>query len=245
MDEEWNDDKKLCSLINDCINIENNIKDINNINESMKKCNQSFNIKIDFFPEKEEEIKQFVDQFYKFGHIYIDGDLFFDSLILNDNNNYINNIVKWINKNNKIKSELLYRKTKDGDSIDTFHKLCDNKNNTLILIKTTDGILIGGYTPLSWDDYSGYKKDNDTFIFSLTTNNISYKKCIDYSINCNKEVGPSSCCFGLGNTDKKNMSQGKFSSYCSYYTDYSKIIPNNKIGVFDAAEVEIYKISFY
>ena len=106
MDEEWNDNKKLCSLINDCINIENNIKDINNINESMKKCNQSFNTKIDFIPEKEEEIKKFVNQFYKFGYIYTDEDLFFDSLILNHNNNYINNIVKWINKNNKIKGEL-------------------------------------------------------------------------------------------------------------------------------------------
>ena len=168
MDEEWNDDKKLCSLINDCINIENNIKDINNINESMKKCNHSFNIKINFSPEKEEEIKQFVNLFYKFGHIYTEEDLFYDSLILNKNKNYINNIVKWINKNNKIKGELLYRKTKDGDSIDTFHKLCDNKGNTLILIKTVDGILIGGYTPLSWDDYSGFKEDNETFIFSLT-----------------------------------------------------------------------------
>ena len=70
---------------------------------------------------------------------------------------------------------------------------------------------------MSWDEYSGYKNDNDTFIFSLTTNNISYKKNINQSINCNKKVGPSSCCFGLGITDKKNMSQGKFSSTCSYY----------------------------
>ena len=139
----------------------------------------------------------------------------------------------------------LYRKTKDGDSIDTFHKLCDNKNNTLILIKTTDGILIGGYTPLSWDENSGYKNDNDTFIFSLTTNNISSKENINSSINCNKNVGPSSCCFGLGITDKKNMSQGQFGSACSYYTDFTKIIPNNKSGVFDAEEVEIYKISFF
>ena len=113
----------------------------------------------------------------------------------------------------------------------------------MILIKTTDGILIGGYTPLSWDENSGYKHDNDTFIFSLTTNCISKKKQINQSINCNKNLGPSSCCFGLGITDKKKMSQGKFYSSCSYYTDFSKIIPNNK-NVFDTEEVEIYKISF-
>ena len=35
INEEWNDDN-LNSLINDCINIENNIKEINIINESIK-----------------------------------------------------------------------------------------------------------------------------------------------------------------------------------------------------------------
>ena len=245
MDEEWNDDKKLCSLINDCINIENNIKDINNINDSMKKCNNSFNIKISFIPEKEEEITKIVNSFYEFGHIYSEEDLFYDSLILNNNKNYIDNILKWINKNNIIRTELLYRKSKDGDSIDTFHKLCDNKENNLILIKTTDGILIGGYTPLSWDDHSGYKHDNNTFIFSLTTNNISKKKQKNQSIYCHKNCGPCSCCFGLGFKDKRNMSQGHFDSSCSYYTDFSKIIPNNKAGAFDVEEVEIFQILFY
>ena len=183
--------------------------------------------------------------FYKFGHIYTDESLFYDSLILNKNKNYINSIVNWINKNIKIKGELLYRKSKDGDSIDTFHKLCDNKGNTLILIKTVDGILIEGYTPLSWDNHSDYKNDYDTFIFSLTTNYISNKSQKGFSINCNKNYGPSSCCFGLGNTNKESMSQGKFKSSCSYYKDFSKISPNNKAGIFDAEEVEIFKISFY
>ena len=34
---DWNDDNKLYSIINDCINIENNIKEINIINENVKK----------------------------------------------------------------------------------------------------------------------------------------------------------------------------------------------------------------
>jgi len=36
INKEWNNDNKLNPLINDCINIENNIKDINNINEIIK-----------------------------------------------------------------------------------------------------------------------------------------------------------------------------------------------------------------
>lgn len=138
----------------------------------------------------------------------------------------------------------MYRKSIDGDSIDTFHKLCDNKGSTLILIKVDNKNIFGGYTPLDWDENSGYKNDNDTFIFSLTANFISKKYRINNSINCSKNIGPSSCCFGLGNTDKHNMSHGKFDKTCSHYTDFSKIIPNNKPGNFEAEEVEIYKISF-
>ena len=86
---------------------------------------------------------------------------------------------------------MLYRKSRDGDSIETFHKLCDNKENTLILIKTSEGILIGGYTPLSWDNYSYYKNNNDTFLFSLTNNEIYTKIGINTeSIYCHKEKGP-------------------------------------------------------
>ena len=45
INNEWNDDK-LNSLIYDCINIENNIKEINTINEKLEKCHSNSNIKI-------------------------------------------------------------------------------------------------------------------------------------------------------------------------------------------------------
>ena len=35
---EWNDNNKLSSVINDCINIENNVNQINILNENIKKC---------------------------------------------------------------------------------------------------------------------------------------------------------------------------------------------------------------
>lgn len=97
---------------------------------------------------------------------------------------------------------------------------------------------------MNWDETSGYKDDIDTFIFSLTANYISKKKRNTNSIKCSKNIGPSSCCFGLGNTDNHTMTQGNFCSTCSHYSDFSKIIPNNKTGIFEAEEVEIYKISF-
>ena len=68
LDKEWNNDK-LYSLINDCINIENNIEKINKINESMKKCKSSKNFKIKFIPEEESKINEFLNSIKNFGEV--------------------------------------------------------------------------------------------------------------------------------------------------------------------------------
>ena len=54
IDNEWNDNNNnINNLVNDCINIENNIKKIKEINESIKKCkNTKSNVK--FIPENFE-----------------------------------------------------------------------------------------------------------------------------------------------------------------------------------------------
>ena len=70
IDKEWiEDENKLNSLINDCLNIENNIQNINKINENMQKCN-SVNINIQFTPENEEEINKFLEEIKTFGNVY-------------------------------------------------------------------------------------------------------------------------------------------------------------------------------
>ena len=69
IDKEWNDKDKLNSLVNDCINIENNIKDIKEINESIEKCNLITDLEIKFSPE-EEGIKKFLETIKIFGKIY-------------------------------------------------------------------------------------------------------------------------------------------------------------------------------
>ena len=168
------DNNNLSSIINDCINIENNITTINDINEKMNNHNNSKEIKIKFFPEDENEI-DILEKINIFGKL--DSELFLtDSLIIKHNFQYIENIIKWMNLKNKKKSKLLYRKSKDGDSYDTFHKLCDNQGPTITLIKSTEGFIIGGYTPLNWDNYSSSKKDKDTFLFSLSNNSVFKKK---------------------------------------------------------------------
>ena len=67
INDDWKDENKLCSYINDCIIIENNIKDINIINEKLNNYNSSKDLKIQFYPDKEEEIQQFIENIKNFG----------------------------------------------------------------------------------------------------------------------------------------------------------------------------------
>ena len=67
IDKEW-DNNNLYSYINDCINIENNIKKINVISENSNKFKNNKNIKIEFYP-KEETFNQFLETINSFGKI--------------------------------------------------------------------------------------------------------------------------------------------------------------------------------
>ena len=62
------DNKDLVLIINNCINIENNIIDINNLNENIKKCNSNKNIKYKFIPE-EDQLNDFLEKIKLFGEI--------------------------------------------------------------------------------------------------------------------------------------------------------------------------------
>ena len=71
LNKEWdNNNDKLIDRINDCLNIENNIKNIIDINNNIGKCN-SEEINIQFFPE-DENINELEETIKKFGNIYED-----------------------------------------------------------------------------------------------------------------------------------------------------------------------------
>jgi len=76
-------------------------------------------------------------------------------------------ISNWIKPNSKIKFNLLYQISKDGDRISTFYNKFKNKYPTLILIKSKSGYKFGGYTINTWEQSNDYKKDELAFLFSL------------------------------------------------------------------------------
>jgi hypothetical protein len=63
--------------------------------------------------------------------------------------------------------ELIYRASRDGFEGYDFHLKCDKKPNTLVIIKSTNRNIFGGYTEQDWTHTGGYKNDHKAFIFSL------------------------------------------------------------------------------
>ena len=47
--------------------------------------------------------------------------------------------------------QLLYRGSKNEFSVEKFHQKCDGKEDTITIVETQFGKVIGGYTPLKWE----------------------------------------------------------------------------------------------
>ena len=160
--KNW-DENKLNESINDCLNIENNIKEINEIEEIMNELD----LKVIFTPT-EEVINKLIDSIKIFGNIKIISnisDVGFPSEILK----YFDDkklILSWLPKKpNKI--TLLLNSKKDGDSVKTLIEKCKGKAPMLVIIQTTKDIIFGGYTTIEWNDK--YINDEKAFVFSLRT----------------------------------------------------------------------------
>ena len=89
LDKEWdinNENYKLISHINDCLNIENNIKQILLIIENIKKVKNRNSIKINFFPE-EKGINGLINIINEFGKVELIDDSKYE-LIFKENPQY-------------------------------------------------------------------------------------------------------------------------------------------------------------
>ena len=243
IDKEWEEEYKLNNTINDCINIENNIRDINIINENINKSKESFNLKVEFIPEIQINKNNIFEEIKNFGKIYYTNIKYINFLkniiIIKKNYFYIENIKNWINSKNSIKAKLLYRKSIDGDSYEIFHKLCDNKGPTLILIETDRGYKFGGFTSLNWDKSNKEKSDDWTFIFSLNLMEKFSRKFNNKkrSIYCSELLGP---CFG--NSDfgiNQNMNSGWSNANGTFIKNREC---TNGESYFNVIELEVFQV---
>ena len=68
--DKENKDDKLNSIIYQCLQLEKNIEEINNINEKIQKSKNNINKKLYFYPENEKEIN-FIESIKTFGKLFL------------------------------------------------------------------------------------------------------------------------------------------------------------------------------
>ncbi len=170
----------------------------------------------------------------------------FDSLIVQEKEK-IKILKNWISPEKEINAELLYRLSRDGESFSTFHQLCDNKGPTITLFKTFQNIVIGFYSPLSFDSqYRNFKEDMDTFIFNLNKSEKFVKIRKNGSIYCQDTFGPYVAYLGMWSGSCKNMRQCYYnpSGTKDNFNNGNSIIQNENMNItFDLNEVEIWRIN--
>ena len=69
---------------------------------------------------------------------------------------------------------LLYSPTPDTNTKEDFHKYCDNKGSTIVLVETSNGRRFGGFTSLSWKSNDQWVNDPCACVFSFD-NHKKYK----------------------------------------------------------------------
>ena len=86
-----------------------------------------------------------------------------DNLILK-----LNDIINSTN----LYAKLIYKATRDGDLIKDFSDKCGKIRNTLIIIRTKENLIFGGFTRETWGKHHSDKIDDYAFCFSLKNNKI-------------------------------------------------------------------------
>ncbi|KAJ5080266.1 hypothetical protein M0811_03750 [Anaeramoeba ignava] len=81
---------------------------------------------------------------------------------------YVKKLQEWINNNDFFsKMKKGFSAKRDGFNSQNWHKAVDGKGKTLVIIKTKDNFIFGGFTQVGFNGNTGWTNDANAFIFSL------------------------------------------------------------------------------
>jgi len=147
-------------------------------------------------------------------------------------------------KNIPYKFNLLYRASRDGNSVASFHEKCDNKGATVVVAKIQNSEkIVGGYNPLFWDSSDLYKSTNGSFIFSFTDRNNLQSAKVGYcnenqnAVYCNPSNGPV-----FGNGSFHCYGDGTWIGYPNTYPKVDDIQNRNEFNVDDYEVFQVVKM---
>ena len=138
----------------------------------------------------------------------------------------------------------LYDSYKDSHNAGSFHRKCDNKGNTIVLVKTDSDFRFGGYTEKSWGSSTGdYICDTSAFIFSFNTKKKYLVDTPKYAIYCHFQYGPT---FGNGHdihiSNYAPQNQNSYSTGMAYPLEEINILNGGNKNF--TANYEVYQIIY-
>ena len=216
--------------------LESQKNEINNLKEEITRLNKII--------KELKELYDILDQNRCYGSFILrskeEVDLLKDSI-----NQKLGKKVKFFQK--------LYTASRDGEDAATFHKLCDNKENTISLVKTGGHRRFGGFTTQTWNEVSSFTKtDQYAFVFSLDKLKIYSYTNNGRAIRCDNRYLPT---FGVGTCDfrlydkpisGKNLYTNQSSgdrSY-NYNGDTNALSEDGSGNCISTIEVEVYQAIF-
>eukprot|EP00128_Syssomonas_multiformis_P008994 Colp12_sorted_trinity150504_noHs@31622 len=174
-----------------------------------------------------------------------------DSVILDKNPQWLDVLNEWL-PNKKL--ELIFRASRDGFAASDFHRCCDNRGPTLVVVQCTKGWVFGGFAGAPWNSpYSGgyiQSVENTSFLFTLKNPhslqparyNCAYASRELYG---HASYGPT---FGSGHdlhiSDSSNATTSSYTSFPNGYSDTTGQGQNTFTGShqFTVKEYEVFAV---
>ena len=130
---------------------------------------------------------------------------------------------------------MLYRASRDGFAENDFYSKCKNIQNTLTVIKTTNGNVFGGCTEYPWGGGSFNCYNKNEFLFSLVNeDNKKFKASSKYA-------GHYDICIS-SNSNENSNSYSNF-GYSYHHPDYElNSIPAGSNN-FQTVDIEVFSIN--
>ena len=149
-------------------------------------------------------------------------------------------------RNLRVGYKLIYRASEHGGRAEDFHERCDDFEGTLIIIKTKEENMFGGYTKISWDPEEGEgeeKRDENAFVFSINLEKIYFYFGKKNNIICDKNKGP--CFVGMIDINDKILKGKGFvnnGSIQCYEGENDKYEINGGKNEFIIEELEVFQV---
>ena len=152
-----------------------------------------------------------------------------------------------------LKVEKLFRASEHNFSVTAFHEKCDNKEDTLVLVRTEFGKNIGGYTHNPWKSVTGdgewvCDSGRKAFLFSLDMGEKFVPQGDERSIFRHSDFGPV---FGSGDISISDCCNSNSKSCARFPCTFNRA-GGNKLErkedtwrMFSGTDAKLFKVEEY